>query len=101
MDYEYKFYQEQTIPDINYYGEDGWRVRGFWENKNTKDTYDVLYERSPGDRELIETENATGSQEFYVDKTITYGDSLVISFLGFFLLFLITKTIYKAVFRDD
>ena len=46
-------------------------------------------------------ENTTPDREFYLSKTINYGDVLVIFFLSIFLIFMIVKTLWNFIFSKD
>lgn len=48
--------------------------------------------------ELITNENYPDRQ-FYVQKTFTYGEAIVIWFLTLFAIFLISKTIYNFLWQ--
>jgi len=48
--------------------------------------------------ELVTNESYPG-REFYVQKTLTYGEAIVIWFLTIFAIFLIAKTIFNFLWK--
>lgn len=44
--------------------------------------------------------NETTGAEFYLDKTLSYGDLILIIFLSFFLIFGIVKFLWNFVWTD-
>jgi hypothetical protein len=49
--------------------------------------------------ELVQ--NATTGAEFYIQKTLTYGEGLTIIFLTIFLIGVLTMAIYNFIFKND
>lgn len=62
-------------------------------------SYDPITSGADPTKELISSTSTEA--EFYLDKTINYGDIIVIVFLSLFLIGIICKVIYDFVFNRD
>lgn len=56
--------------------------------------YSQIECETPEIYELIQNENYS-DREFYIQKTLTYGEAILIWFLTIFFVFLIAKTIFN------
>jgi len=99
---EYRIEPELTLEEVNTIASEGWKVIQY-KNFGT-DFKEILFVRGT-DPVLIQTEQAildltqekieNDFNEFYINKTISYGDVLTITFLTIFLVFSIVGFIIK------
>ena len=97
---EYLYLEDQTLEQINFYANEGWRVEFV---KNIDPNKIDLVMVSGTDPILIQTEqiildltqekvvNYDTGAEFIVNQSVSYGDFLIITFLFLFLIFGIAK----------
>lgn len=94
---EYNYLENQTLDQLNQLGSEGWEITDILIN--TTNSYDAFFTKGFQEKILITT---TGSgAEFWVDKTFSYGESIVIIFLTLFIFSVIAKTIYNFLFKKN
>jgi len=94
---EYNYLQSLTLEELNELGQDGWEVSGILINAT--DNFDVFIFKGFQDRVLI-TSTETGA-EFWVDKSFSYGESVVVIFLTIFIFAIVGKIIYNFLFKKN
>jgi len=97
---EYLYLEDQTLDQVNFYANEGWRIE--FINKIEIDKLDVMLV-SGADPVAIQTEqiildltqekviNYDTGAEFIVNQSVSYGDFLIIIFLFLFLVFGVAK----------
>lgn len=93
----YDYQENLTMEELNVLGSEGWEITGILVN--TTNSFNAFLHR--GFQEKILITNTESGAEFWVDKTFSYGESIVIIFLTIFLFAVIGKTIYHFIFRKN
>jgi len=95
--FEYNYLENLTLEQLNELGEAGWEITGILVN--TTDSFNAFFHK--GFQEKILITSTTSGAEFWVDKTFSYGESIVIIFLTLFLFGVIAKIIYNFLFKKN
>lgn len=96
--FEYNFLENLTIEQLNELGQDGWDITGIIVNASPSDTYNVFIKKGFQEKTLI-TNETTGA-EFWVEKTFSYGETIIIIFITIFIFCIIGKIIYNWLFKN-
>jgi len=94
---EYNYLENLTLEELNQLGSEGWEITEILVN--TTDSFSAFFTKGFQDKILI-TATESGA-EFWVDKTFSYGESIVIIFLTLFLFGVIAKIIYNFLFKKN
>lgn len=88
---EYKYLQKTNLETINQLTSEAWSIIHI--EKANSESFDLMLGKNlmAGSQTLIINED-TGA-EFFIDKSVSYGDILVVSFLMLFLIFGVMKFI--------
>ena len=88
---EYQYLENTDINTINQLASKGWQVVKV--EQVATESFNVFFGKNliASSQELIVNEDA--GRQFYVDKTVSYGDVLVCVFLMLFLIFGVMKFI--------
>ncbi len=100
---EYNYHNELDITELNILSGQGWKVfeLGNYDGVKFKDvimvngTDPVLIQTEQAILDLTQEKITENDREFYVDKTIGYGDILITTFLTIFLVFSIVGFLIK------
>lgn len=95
--FRYDYLENLTLDQLNELGEAGWEITGILVN--TTDSFNAFLHKGFQEKILI-TSTESGA-EFWVDKTFSYGESIVIIFLTLFLFGVIAKIIYNFLFKKN
>lgn len=94
--FEYNYLQNLTLEELNELGNEGWEITDILAN--TTDSFNVVFHKGFQEKILI-TATESGAK-FWVDKTFSYGDSIIIIFLTIFAFALIGKIVYNFLFKN-
>lgn len=97
MDY-YTYQENQTMSDINARAGENWFIASFSKNPEEQ-LFDVMYVQAGEPLNTFVQNPQTGS-EFFMDKTITYGDLILIIFCSIFLISGVFKFLWNFVWQD-
>lgn len=97
---EYQFVSNITFADLNNYAQNGWQIistETVAANKFTgilgRNLEYIVNIKSNINEELVS--DSESGLSFYIDKTINYGDILVITFLSIFLILSVVNFIVR------
>lgn len=95
--FEYNYLENLTLEQLNELGQEGWEITGILVVST--DSFGAFMRK--GFQEKILVVNSETGAEFWFDKTFSYGESIVIIFLTFFLFSAIAKIIYNFLFKKN
>jgi len=95
--FEYNYLENLTLEELNVLGQEGWEITGILVN--TTDSFNAFFHK--GFQEKILMTSTESGAEFWVDKTFSYGESIVVIFLTIFLFAMIGKSIYNFLFKKN
>lgn len=96
----YKHETDLTDEDLNLLGSEGWElvevvrnfpdqaVKHFYLKKGTTNQYTLI-------------ENSETGAEFYLDKSFTYGEAIIITFITIFFFAFLGKIIFNYFFYNE
>lgn len=98
---EYNYIENLDIMGVNTLGNEDWEVIGATITKTPPayiPMFDVLVKRGRQGHEMIEVDSNTS---FIIDKSFSYGDSVILIFLTIFLFAMIGRATYHILFGND
>lgn len=98
---EYDYLTNLNLIEVNSLGNQGWEVVGVAISPAPPPDYhyyDVFVKRGRQGYEIIEVDSNTS---FYIDKSFTLGDSIIIIFLTIGAFLILGKLIYNWIFAND
>jgi len=97
--FEYNYFENLTLEELNALGEIGWEVKEIEIPKILdKEGFNVFLVKGFQEKTLIE--NTETGAKFWVDETFSYGETMVIIFLTIFTFAVIGKIIYNFIFKN-
>jgi len=93
---EYDYFENLTLEELNALGDTGWEVKEILIT--TTDSFSAFLVKGFQEKTLIE--NTETGAKFWIDETFSYGETMVIIFLTFFIFAIIGKIIYNFIFKN-
>jgi len=93
---EYNYFENLTLEELNTLGDTGWEVKEILVN--TTESFNAFLVKGFQEKTLIE--NTETGAKFWINETFSYGETMVIIFLTFFIFAIIGKIIYNFIFKN-
>jgi hypothetical protein len=94
--FNYNFQENLSLEDLNYLGDEGWEVVKLLINESPAN-FDAFLKKGFQDKTLI-VDTESGSN-FWIEKTVDYGDVFIIFFGVVVFIAIIGKSIYKFLYE--
>jgi len=96
---EYDYLEDLSLIQVNSLGSEDWEVVGVAiKSPPTPPTFDVFVKRGRQGIEMIEVDS---SAHFFIDKSFSLGESVIIIFATMLIFIILSKMIYGWLFEND
>jgi len=96
---EYNYFEDLSLTEVNSLGNQDWEVVGVAiKSPPTPPTYDIFVKRGRQGIEIIEVDS---SAHFFIDKSFSLGESVIIIFATMLIFIILSKMIYGWLFEND
>ena len=95
--FEYNYFENQTLEDLNTLGQDGWEITGILINASPQ-SFSAFAQRGFQDKTLL-VNNETGAK-FWLNENVSYGEAFIIFVVIAFAIAIIAKAIYRFLYQQ-
>lgn len=96
----YKHEIDLEVEDLNVLGSEGWELIEVVRNFPDQATKHFYFKKGTTDQYTLIENSETGA-EFYLDKTFSYGDAIIITFITIFFFAFLGKIIFSYFFYNE
>jgi hypothetical protein len=91
----YDYFENQSLEDLNALGAEGWNVSGIVVHTSPQ-SFDAFVKMGFEEKTMVDN-----GSDWYFDKTITIGDSIMITLLTMAFFTMVGILIFKFIFRKQ
>jgi hypothetical protein len=98
--FKYDYIEDKTLEELNTAGASGWEIIDLTIT-DSPTSFNAFLKQGKYGFELIQVETDNTTNTFFIDKSFSYGESILIIFFFMLLAGLVAKVIFGFIWKND